>query len=350
MTRSFGTAAMAAALMFLGSLGCGSDLESMCEPGQEICNAEGSASFVCRDGFWEVDRACTGRSESCGIVDGKAGCYCEDGVRDCSSDGRSVRMCSGGQWVEERACAASEVCNYDGEADGLVCMAADVACDPTRERERCRVAALAGDPDAKYTADAYRCGPDGRWTRKAMCQESEVCVMRMADEERREADPLLREVAVCEPFPCQEGMEYCPAGSATGNPHVCRHGGLVKKETCGPDYACVINPEGEAVCVDWWSCTPGTEWCGHDGDAHVCGPDEKWMLLQDCEEGQACVYYEGRASCAKACTPGQRQCSSDKVAQVCGSDRRWHDAMVCGDGQECVVYEGEATCREASVL
>jgi len=336
-------------LSLLGSIGCTQQAEPMCQSGEEICNAEGSASFACADGSWKIKQACTGRSESCRIAGGEAGCFCEDGVVDCSDDGRMVQVCAAGQWSESEVCGETDVCNYDGEADAVSCMPADLACDPTRERERCRVLATAGDPDAKYTADAYECGANGQWSLKTRCQEAEVCIMKMASAEATKADPLLREVAACEPFPCQEGMEYCPAGSATGNPHVCEDGKLVKKDTCGEDTACVINPGGTAVCVDWWHCDPGEEWCGMDGRAYRCGQDQQHELKEDCSGDVACMMNGGVASCMPTCNPGEQQCSSGEVAQVCGADRMWTDAMVCAENEECVVNAGAATCRATAL-
>lgn len=344
-----------ACLIMLASLswvfGCSQEAEPMCVPGEQICNAEGTASFVCADGSWEMEQSCTGRSESCGIVDGDAACFCEDGVRDCSSEGRTVVVCSGGAWVQEETCSEQDVCNYDGEADEVLCMPADTACDPTRDRERCRVVASVGDPGSKYTADAYTCAPNGRWVLKTTCAEAEVCIMRLPDAATAKADPTLKEVAVCEPFPCQEGVEYCPAGSATGNPHVCEDGKLVKKEDCSADTACVIAPSGQAVCVDFWDpCTPGSEWCGSNGRAYRCSDDQEAVVKPGCSGHVACQIVDGIASCVPSCTPGEQQCSSSKVAQVCGDDRKWYDSTLCSDNEECVVFEGTAACRPVSPL
>lgn len=334
----------------LGVSGCNQESEPGCETGAERCNAEGSGSFVCRDGVWEPKSSCLQRSESCSVVDGTAACYCSEGARDCSVDARSIRVCSGGVWVDDQACGQGDVCNYDGEADEVLCMDASVACDPYRERERCRVVAVAGDPNAKYTADAYTCERNGRWSLKAGCAEAEVCVMKPASAQEMAADALLDEVAVCEAFPCQEGAEYCPAGSATGNPHVCEDGKLVKREECPKGTLCAISPKGHATCVHVWTCEPGQQWCGPDGRAYTCNDDQEPVLKPGCEGPVSCVYSAAVATCLPACTPGERQCSSKTTAQVCGPDRAWHDAVVCAPDEECVVFEGIAACRPLAAL
>ena len=332
------------------AVGCTEQPDELCAPGEEICNAEGTESFICVDGAWETKTACTGVSEYCAVVDGEAQCLCQDGVQVCSADVRAVNVCSGGAWTQQEACAESEVCNYDGEAEAVVCMGADVACDPNHDRERCRVVSSLEDSSAKYTADAYTCALNGRWEMKTACSEAQVCVMRLTDPEVVAEDPLFKEVAVCESIPCQEGREYCPAGSANGNPHVCENGVLVKTEDCSDDTACVIDPEGEAVCVSWWTCTPGQERCDGSGNAVVCSDEQRWETLEECAETQACAYFEGEAMCVRACIPGEQQCSSNKTAQTCGDDRKWYDVTLCADDEECVVNEGTATCRQVSPL
>jgi hypothetical protein len=336
-------ALLVAFLPFLSVFGCTEQPSSLCEAGEQMCNKDRSVAYVCNGQRWTIKEACAEQSATCETIGAEAKCSCEEGSISCSEDSRNIRECVGGSWTEKETCGASDVCNFDGEAEAYSCMPAHLACDPNRDRERCRVVATAGDPVAKYTADAYTCATNGTWTLKKSCTESQVCVMKLASPEPTKADPLLKEVAVCEPFPCQEGTEYCPAGSATGNPHICENGVLVKKSSCEPGTACVINRDGVAYCIDW-GCTPGSETCGDDG-VYRCNEEERWELEEACSAVQACVQFGGKASCRATCTPGEAQCSAGAV-QTCGSDRFWETTTACLATQECVLFEGMASCRD----
>jgi hypothetical protein len=337
-------AVLVASLPLLGAFGCTEQPAGVCEAGEQMCNKDRSVAYVCKGGLWAIQETCAEDSSRCEMVGTQAQCVCQDGSMSCSEDSRSIRACVGGAWTDTETCAVSDVCNHDGEADAYACMPAQLACDPNRERERCRVVVSAGDPAAKYTADAYTCAPNGLWTLKTTCTEAQVCLMKLASPEATKEDPLLKEVAVCEPFPCQEGVEYCPAGSAAGNPHVCENGVLVKKSTCEPGSACVINRDGAAGCVDW-RCATGSEWCNSDGNAYRCNEEERWELKEACSAQQACVHSGGEASCQAMCTPGAQQCSGGAV-QTCGSDRFWATTTECLATQECVLFEGVASCRD----
>ena len=337
-------AVLVALLPFLGVFGCTEQPSGVCEAGEQMCNKDRSVAYVCKGGLWAIQETCAEDSSRCEMVGTQAQCVCQDGSMSCSEDSRSIRACVGGTWTDTETCAEADVCNHDGEADAYACMPAQLACDPNRDRERCRVVVTAGDPAAKYTADAYTCAPNGLWTLKKTCTEAQVCLMKLASPEATKEDPLLKEVAVCEPFPCQEGVEYCPAGSATGNPHVCENGVLVKKSTCEPDTACVITPNGTAICMEWGKCTPGQESCSGTS-ALRCNENEATEVKETCTTEQACVLQAGIASCRDTCPPGEQQCSSGAV-QTCGADRFWETTTECLVTQECVLFEGAASCRD----
>jgi len=335
---------LVALLPFVSFFGCTEEPSSLCEAGEQMCNKDRSVAYVCKAGVWSVKQACAEESATCEMVGAEAKCSCQEASMSCSEDSRSVRECVGGTWTDKETCPESDVCNRDGEADAYLCMPAQLACDPERDRERCRVVTTAGDPTAKYTADAYTCAPNGRWTLKTACTEAQVCMMKLASPAATKEDPLLKEVAVCDPFPCQEGVEYCPAGSAGGNPHTCENGVLVKKATCDTGTACVIDRDGAAICVDW-RCTTGAEWCNAEGNAYRCNEEERWELKEACGADQACVHSGGTASCQATCTPGEQQCSAG-AAQTCGSDRFFETTTECLATQECVLFEGVASCRD----
>jgi hypothetical protein len=119
---------------------------------------------------------------------------------------------------------------------------------------------------------------------------------------------------------------------------------LVKKSTCEPDTACVITPNGTAICMEWGKCTPGQESCSGTS-ALRCNENEATEVKETCTTEQACVLQAGIASCRDTCPPGEQQCSSGAV-QTCGADRFWETTTECLVTQECVLFEGAASCRD----
>jgi hypothetical protein len=312
-----------------GVASCGTGNLPMCTDGEGICNAAGTATFLCKNATWDVSQVCDVRTESCVARAGHAVCACRGSTEGCTEDRKQARQCVSGTWVVGAACASTESCTVNLEDGKAVCVPTGVACDPARDTETCKLVSQGSTP--KNGADAYWCTQTGRWEVKQACAETQICLILLASS----ADGGTREEAACRQIPCQEGLEYCPSISAKGNPHICTSGVMQLKDTCASDEGCIVLPGGQAVCLSF-KCTDGEESCSSSGVPYQC-VDGGSNAKKTCSPQEYCYVKDRVADCMEFCVPNTTQCASSSTVQKCEVSGKWSEVAVCTVSQECVV-------------
>ena len=352
-----------------------------CTTGSKKCDDDLSRVLSCVDGFWAVDKTCTGGQ--CNPDDISCIVGCKEGARKCS-DTRHLLKCIQNRWMPDQTCGTNEYCNAEKASCVKTpeCVNGTSACDLTGkyvkfcENEEWRQDTCAAGKECvngqciksvyrECTDATYSCKgavlrqcKDNVWVEikecsgaKPMCSATKgdcvdscdegalkcsstrktlmVCKDNAWVEETAcyQKDMICMErngVAACEASVCSDGVT-CKANTL----RVCQGNTYTVEQTCLSSQTCDVSSKS---CVDKPECAKGEYKC-ESQVLYSCSAASRWQKDKTCVNPQICDASSGKCVDTSVCSNGQYYCNGQILNECSGG--KWVAKETCDSLHEC---------------